>query len=445
MMHTVPQFENIRHDGVSKMVGFFCVLTSPFWVYGLFFPFEADFGIDNIPLTVIPIFALVIVVQLALIWRLSAGDRFIAGVMVVGLVLKFVAVSAFMFMISRVYDGSADNVYYYGSAWRIVDKFSMTGEWTFLRPFWETNFIISLTSWLMFVFGPSFQALMIIFAALSFWGQYLFFRAFCIAFPTGQHRTAAFVMFFLPSIVFWPASIGKDALIFFFIAACCYGFAKLSQQNSLVGLVTVLVSLAGVMLVRPHIAGMLAISLFSAYVLSRNAHDLLGVAAKCFGIPLLLIASVYFFVQANAFLDVKTIQGTTGVISNVAKNNYIGGSAFGNSLTARLAGAPFLLFRPFLWEARSAQAALAAMEGFVVLIFFWRRRRIIRSSFLSCRAKTFVLFLWLYTLEFTLAFAGAMSNFGLLVRQRVMLLPIALMIVLSHPLPVVDRSGIRRI
>jgi hypothetical protein len=47
------------------------------------------------------------------------------------------------------------------------------------------------------------------------------------------------------------------------------------------------------------------------------------------------------------------------------------------------------------------------------------------------RSNPFLLFLVLYALEFTLIFAAATSNFGLLNRQRVMLLPFALMLFLG--------------
>src|ERR1700719_107081 len=127
-MNAISQPVNSGQDGLSTSIGFICIVTAPLWVYGLLFPFPLDFGIENEPLRVIPVLALVIVVQLALIQRLSTGDRFMAGVMVVGFLFKLAAVSAFMFMVARVYDGAADVTVYYGSGWRIIDKFSLTGE-----------------------------------------------------------------------------------------------------------------------------------------------------------------------------------------------------------------------------------------------------------------------------------------------------------------------------
>jgi hypothetical protein len=431
----VAGLETTRQDSVVKLVASVCILSSPWWVYNLFFPFSTGFGIENKPLAILPILTLVVLLQLGLIQWMSAGNRFMSEVMLVGFLLKLAAVSLFQYIIGPFYQGDADVVGYFGHARAIVENFSLTGNWTFLHPITNTNFVIMVTSWLMFLFGPTFQGLMIVFASLSFWGQYLFYRAFCIAFPNGRRRAAALFMFFLPSIVFWPASIGKEALIFFFIGACCYWFAKLTETNNPAAFVATLFSLGGVMLVRPHIASMLVISLAGAYLLSKNLHGILGISAKSLGVPLLLLASLYLIAQARTFVDLKDVQQTQKVMKRVGDANYIGGSAFGDSYTYRLAAAPFLLFRPFPWEARSLQAAIAAIEGFCLMLFLWRQRGVLRSSFMSCRQKAFILFLWVFTVEFLLVFAGSMTNFGLLARQRIMLIPIALMIGLSQRLP----------
>jgi hypothetical protein len=443
-MTTASQFRSAKADATIKLVGFICVISAPLWVYGLFFPFPPALDIGNDLPTVLLVLVLVLALQLVLIQKISAGDRFTAEVMVVGFLLKLAAVSAYMFMAFRVYGGSADVLHYFGEGLRIANGFSLTGDWAFPKPYWNTNSIIISTGLLIYILGPAFQALMIIFATFSFWGQYLFFRAFCIAFPNGQHKLAALLMFFLPSIVFWTAGIGKDAVILFFIGACCCGFAKLKEKTDPIALVTVFVSLGGVMLVRPHVAAMLAIPLGGAYLLSRNRTGLMGMAAKILGIPLLLLASLYLVSQARTFVDLSDIGQMSSVLKRVGELNQLGGSAFGSSFLYRSVAAPFLLFRPFPWEVRSLQAAIAGMEALGLMIFFWRRREFIRLSLRSWRENAFILFSWVYILEFSLVFAGAMTNFGTLARQRVMLIPLALMIVLTQPLPRVGCLRIRR-
>src|SRR6267143_1452991 len=160
-MNTRPRSESTEQQTLVKVIGFVCVLSAPLWVYGLFFPFPSDFPIENNLPALVLVLVLVLAGQVILIRRMTAGDHFMAEVMAVAFLLKLAAVSAYIFMSVRVYEGVADVFFYFSSGLRIVHKFSLTGDWTFLQPFWSTNFIIMLTSWLVFVFGPAFQGLMI--------------------------------------------------------------------------------------------------------------------------------------------------------------------------------------------------------------------------------------------------------------------------------------------
>jgi hypothetical protein len=129
----------------------------------------------------------------------------------------------------------------------------------------------------------------------------------------------------------------------------------------------------------------------------------------------------------------------------VAKNNAdLGGSTYGGSLGQRMALAPFLLVRPFPFEVRNVQAALASIEGLGLLVLFVRRRKVLYRTLSRMRSNAFAMFLALYAIEFTIIYAAATTNFGLLNRQRVMLMPFMLMLFLSDsrgdastvPLPV---------
>ena len=126
------------------------------------------------------------------------------------------------------------------------------------------------------------------------------------------------------------------------------------------------------------------------------------------------------------------------VVNNVAHNNshiLPGDSTFGESLASRMALAPFLLIRPFPFEVHNAQAAVASIEGACLLVLFVRKRKSLYYVWRQLRSNPFVLFLVLYALEFTVVFAAAVTNFGLLNRERVMLLPFALMLFLADGAP----------
>ena len=117
-------------------------------------------------------------------------------------------------------------------------------------------------------------------------------------------------------------------------------------------------------------------------------------------------------------------------VDNVNRSNHYGNAAIGQneSAFARALSAPVLLFRPFIWEVHNLPSTLASIEGLLLLLFTWRRRRELFQVLRRSRIDSFAAFLLIYTVQFSVIFAGAMSNFGLLARQRVMLLPFTLML-----------------
>ena len=169
---------------------------------------------------------------------------------------------------------------------------------------------------------------------------------------------------------------------------------------------------------------------------------------KAFGIPALVALTWLFVSRAETYVQMADFSGGEAVAMRVAKNNAaFGGSTFGTSLGSRLASAPFLLIRPFPFEVHNFQAALASIEGLVLLVLFVRRRKVLYRTFLRIRSNPFAMFLALYTVEFTIVFATATTNFGLLNRQRVMLLPFTLMLFLgdSRSEPYVASPPARRL
>jgi len=63
----------------------------------------------------------------------------------------------------------------------------------------------------------------------------------------------------------------------------------------------------------------------------------------------------------------------------------------------------------------------------------WRRRKQLLSVLRNWRENPFVFFLLLFVAEFSIIFSAAITNFGLLARQRVMATPFLIMLLcLKH-------------
>ncbi len=115
-----------------------------------------------------------------------------------------------------------------------------------------TTFLDDLTGIVYTVMGPSQLGGFLVFSFIGFWGLFLFHRAALIGFPEADQRRYALLVLFLPSLLFWPSSIGKEAVMLLSLGLCAYGSARILER--LAGGWLVLAAGLGLgYLVRPHV------------------------------------------------------------------------------------------------------------------------------------------------------------------------------------------------
>jgi hypothetical protein len=273
--------------------------------------------------------------------------------------------------------------------------------------------------------------LFVLFSLVALWGGYFSYRAFCVAFPQGDRGLYGLLVFFLPSIVYWSSAVGKDALEQFFIGLAAYGFAMAIRKLGVKPVVICALGVAGATAVRPHIGAMLAISMLVPFALGKTRGGWRVLSIKMLLVPILAGSTYLVIKQAQDFVGVES-GDFKGAVENAKQRHFdtaIGGSVYseGESLPRRILQTPFLAFRPFPWEVHNAMSAFSALEGLALLVWAWRRRREFRSVVRNWR-EPFVGFVLAYVLLFSLAFAVAISNFGIVARQRIMFLPLFLML-----------------
>jgi hypothetical protein len=284
------------------------------------------------------------------------------------------------------------------------------------------------------VTSPTLTGATLVYSSVAFWGVFLFWRAFAISFPGGDSEQAAVLLFFFPSIVFWSATIGKDALMSFTIGLTAYGLASVMYGARLGGLAYMAAGVLGTAAIRPHIGAVLAISLAVTYLLGQNRAGLAGVVAKMVGIPLIILGTYYVFSGARQQLGVQDVEHAQKYLNSWSGVTNYGASSFeGGSLAQRAILAPLLPFRPFPWEISSAPTVIASAEGMFLLGLFWMNRRGVKYSLTHWRSHPFIGFILLFSLETAVALSCAFSNFGLLARERVMFMPLLLMLVAAFP------------
>jgi hypothetical protein len=86
------------------------------------------------------------------------------------------------------------------------------------------------------------------------------------------------------------------------------------------------------------------------------------------------------------------------------------------------------LFRPYVWEASSALLAISAAEILVLIALVIWRRRALWASLRGWRTHRLIGFCIVFVILYGLMLGYSMSNVGIIARQRVLLLPMLLLL-----------------
>jgi hypothetical protein len=285
--------------------------------------------------------------------------------------------------------------------------------------------------------GPSIFAGFLLYSWLAFGGMFYLYRAFTIAIPDGNRRSYARLLFFMPSMLYWPSSIGKEAWMLFTLGLAAYGTARVLTGRPWRGMAVAGVAMWLAAVVRAHISGMVVLGLVMAYLFARPPRRLgaLGPAVKLFALAALVVVAVGLLGRTQSYLLQKGIDpqdGVTSVLAETQRRTNQGGSNFqapstGASLAKLPLAAVTILFRPYPFEVHNAQAAITALESSLLLFLTLARRRAIWHAVRQLRRWPYVVFVLVYSGLFVVAFSS-ISNFGILARERTQLLPFFLVL-----------------
>jgi hypothetical protein len=386
-----------------------------------------------------------VVVTLPLLARAGRreSDPWILRLLVIAFFAKLVGACVRYAVTFEVYAGRADAGGYHGSGTRLAGAF-WDGRWEQvyrqeLPELVGTEFMRLATGAVYIVTGPTKLGGFLVFSWLSFLGLFWFYRAFRVGFPAGEHRRYAVLLFFLPSLLYWPSSIGKEAWMLCWLGLAAYGSALVLRSRT-GGFLLLATGLLGMALVRPHVAMLTVVALLVASLVRRRpageAH--FGMFSRLAGLAIVIAMAGVLLAQVSSFFNLDDVdqEAVTSVLDRTEGQSAQGGSEFSSSRPKSPTEFPgavvTVLFRPFPWEAGNAQALVAAAEGVVLLALFVlalpRLARLPRTMFTT----PYVTFAVAFTLMFVFAFSSIV-NFGIIARQRTQVFPLAL-VVLAIPL-----------
>jgi hypothetical protein len=386
---------------------------------------------------------LIIVLTIPILRRQARreGDSKLMTFLVAALLLKLLGAILRYALVKDVYGGVSDAHSYDLAGRELAAKFH---EGNFSLPHGGasgTEFIELLTGIIYTFIGPTIIGGYIFYSWLGFIGLFFFYRSYRIAVPEGRHRTYARFIFFLPSLLFWPSSIGKESWMMFAIGITAYGAANMLSGRSLRGFGIAGIGLWFAALPRPHIAAVIGISVAGAFVLRRPKPEHRHIAPLVKGASLVVVgaAAVFFVGQASSFLQSSQIDTSEGIgtaLEQAADRSGKGSGEFSPPVITSPVKIPeaalTVLFRPTIVEAHNPQALIAATESTFLLFYVLFRLKWGLAALKLMRKRPYIAFAFL-AMGFLIGAFSAIGNYGILSRERVQVIPFLLVLISVPP------------
>ena len=307
----------------------------------------------------------------------------------------------------------------------------------------STFFVSILSAPLCLMSFNSFIITSLLTACLSYFGVWKLYRLLNTLY-SGNSKAFAFLILFLPSLIFWGGGIMKDSYVLGSTCWITYNFYQIfiARKKILVNIILFSINLFIIINIKAYII----ISLIPGMVLWLNSAYL-----KTFKNPIikfLLFPAVGLIITGFAFLSYNSLSSLMGVYGGVdtaieqaqviqedllrsdqyGSNNYNLGAIDG-SIIGLIKVAPIAIFtaifRPLPWEIGSITMVFSAIEN-TILIFF-TLFILLRSSPIKVirilSKEPFLLYCFIFSITFAFGVGIAGTNFGALVRYKTPLIP----------------------
>ncbi len=276
--------------------------------------------------------------------------------------------------------------------------------------------------------GLSFLGVSLVFHFFGFIGLIAFDAALReVTKYSGRNiRILGAVLVFLPSVSFWSAGLGKDAISFMAVGLMLWSCLALKRRFFFL-----LIAIFSMLLVRPHMAAIIVMSFALSIILKKNIRSIHRTAVGA----LALFASAIFVPYGLEYAGVGSSSSPNDVIAYIEErqsHNLSGGSSLEISdMTLPMQLLTYLI-RPLPFEAHNVSAFMASIDNLVLVIMlllslrplFFRRAPIELSGHNR-------LFLWVYVAVSWTVLATTTANLGIAMRQKWMFIPILMFLLIS--------------
>lgn len=237
-------------------------------------------------------------------------------------------------------------------------------------------------------------------------------------------KSVGTLIIFLPSVSFWSSALGKDPISFMATGLALWASLDLNRRKLLI-----FIAVISMLLVRPHIA----VIMLAALAISIAFDSKISLIKKSL-LAVIVISSIFamvpFVMEYVGLIGLINLQTIGEYIEQRQSYNMDGGGGLDISTMSLPMRIFTYLFRPMIFEAINLFAFAAAIDNMILLIvcgfgfcsILLRRKYSVNGN---------VIFMWLYILGSCLILATTTANLGIALRQKWMLMPMLLLLMLS--------------
>ena len=324
--------------------------------------------------------------------------------LVMGLLHFIITFASYGFILGSV----ADAKHYYSESMSITD-------WGLSYLSNGTSFIIFLNYMLVQWFHLSFLGCFLVFSFISYLGCLKLFEV--IIDLTDRNYNISYLLLLLIGTHFWTVSLGKDSLMFYSMCCLCYNIYFDKPKSHYI------LPLLLVGLIRLHVLIFVLVGGGVSYVFTNKK---IKMQTKFIFVGLVLgalLVLIPFFLKEIAVTNFSDIEGK---LQNSMNANLEGGAGVDMKDSNLIVKWFSYMFRPFIFEARDPMFLVSALENLVWLYIFFI---IIKGLFFDKIKTNYIL--WSYIgiiLACTLPLAYTLANFGISMRQKIMIFPFFLIL-----------------
>jgi len=277
-------------------------------------------------------------------------------------------------------------------------------------------------------FGFSYEMMMLLFSWLGYWGFvyfYIFFKENVKHKHTFYGKDLITIFIFLPNMHYWTASLGKGSIIFWGLALTTYGISNISKRKF-----SIFLGMLIVYQVRPHVFFVMLGAILVGFFTGRQKVPFYQ------KMIVLLAGTATLILMYDKILAFANLDGDNVFESFDALSSHRAQELAKSNSGIDISNYPLIFkfftfwYRPLFIDSPGPVGLLVSFENMFYLAL---TVRLFKGRFLAFFAKSDALVKTSAVMFLGISFAlsGTLSNLGIIIRQKSMVMYYFLFIILA--------------